>query len=232
MAILGCHSCSVDLSKYKDVPYQQTPCAQCKLARDSQKTFKRISLFDSDASVDDLADTAQAQQQQDGFAIPPWIPLRIIEQIKKACQANMLVTLSNIILKMIRLSKESPTTVQVVMLKMQHPQMSYYQIASALNPPCSKQNVLHHLKHAVSLFPQLAKALLVDTRFSSGRGSAVHSIARMRQNSAALQRLKNAMYRSEDHNTVMSVDSINQIFKMPYNSRAVALSEYSEDSND
>ena len=33
----------------------------------------------------------------------------------------MLVTLSNIILKMIRLSKESPTTVQVVMLKMQHP---------------------------------------------------------------------------------------------------------------
>lgn len=223
MSIRGCHSCKIDLEQYKDVPYQETPCAKCALANDSQKTFKRISLFDSDINVDDLQDTIAQDQSQTAFSIPPWIPDRVLQQIRKACQANMLVTLSNIILKILKLAKTAPRTVQVLVMKMQHPDMSYYEIANAVSYPCSKQNVLHHLKHAVSAFPELSKALLIDTRYAPGRGSAIHSIARIRANGQAVQKLKRGMYADTQHNTPCSIQQINEIFAMPYNSAAQAI---------
>jgi len=52
---------------------------------------------------------------------------------------------------------------------MQYPHLSYYQIGAKMTPPCSKQNVLYHLSHAVKEFPDLHKAILTDTRFSGGR---------------------------------------------------------------
>lgn len=218
MATMGCHSCKVDLQQYKDVPYQQTPCAKCALSRDSQKTFKRISLFDSDINVDQLQDTVAAQTQEQALQIPPWISQRLLQQIRKACQANMMVTLSSIILKILKLAKTAPRTVQILIMKMQHPDMSYYQIARAVSYPCSKQNVLHHLKHAVQLFPELSKALLIDTRFSPGRGSAVHSIARMRANNDAINKLKNGLYAQHAFNKPATIQQINEIFAMPYTS--------------
>lgn len=222
MATRGCHSCNVDLSLYKDVPYQQTPCAKCALANQSQKTFKRISLFDSDINVDDLQDTIADESQDEGLALPPWIPDRVIQQIRRACQANMFVTLSGIILKVLKLAKTAPHTVQVLLMKMQHPDMSYYQIARAVSYPCSKQNVLHHLKHAVSVFPELSKALLIDTRYAPGKGSAIHSIAKMRANSQVIGKLKDNMYDTTEHNTAHSIQEINKIFQMPYSSSADA----------
>lgn len=229
MATMGCHSCKVDLQQYKDVPYDQTPCATCALSRDSQKTFKRISLFDSDINVDDLQDNIAAQSNQQAFTVPPWIPQRILDEIRKACQTNMMVTMSNIILKVLKLAKTAPRTVEILLMKMQHPEMSYYQIARAVSYPCSKQNVLHHLKHAVQVFPQLSSALLIDTRFAPGKGSTIHSIAKMKRNTVAVDKLKDGMYADQAFNKPASIEQINQIFNMPYSSSVQAQSIYKED---
>lgn len=215
MAISGCHSCQVDLQQYKDVPYQETPCAKCRLSRDSQHTFKRISLFDTDATVDDLQDTVAANQDQ-GFAIPGWVPQQVVDQIRKACQNNMMVTLGNIILRMVRLSRQYPITAQILMIKMQHPNKSYYEIGELMQPRCSKQNVLYHLKHAVQLFPQLSSALLIDTRFSGCGKSAIQSVAKMRSNQRAVSKLQAAIYPNTQHNQPASIQEINKIFNMPY----------------
>lgn len=44
MAIFGCHSCKVDLSKYDS--YMDSPCATCKLSKEYTNTH-RAALFDS-----------------------------------------------------------------------------------------------------------------------------------------------------------------------------------------
>lgn len=215
MSTLGCHSCEVNLQDYKDIPYQNTPCAKCRLSRDSQQTFKRISLFDTDASVDDLQDTVAASQQQ-GFSIPTWVPKEVVQQIQKACQNNMLVTLGNIILRMVKLSRQHPITAQILMIKMQHPNKSYYEIGQLMSPRCSKQNVLYHLKHAVQIFPQLSNALLIDTRFSGCGKSAIQSVAKLRNNQRAVSKLQTALYPATVHNQPATIQQINTIFNMPY----------------
>lgn len=215
MSTSGCHSCEVNLQDYKDIPYQNTPCAKCRLARDSQQTFKRISLFDTDASVDDLQDTVAASQQQ-GFSIPTWVPQEVVQQIQKACQNNMLVTLGNIILRIVKLSRQHPITAQILMIKMQYPNKSYYEIGQLMSPRCSKQNVLYHLKHAVQIFPQLSSALLIDTRFSGCGKSAIQSVAKLRNNQRAVSKLQAALYPTTAHNQPATIQQINTIFNMPY----------------
>lgn len=235
MALMGCHSCKVNLQDYKDVPYQKTPCATCKLATQSTKTFKHINLYQTDAISDDadldqIAGQIEDQNQSStGIHIPQNIPARLIDQIQKACQTNLLITLSSIILKLIKLTKQYPTTAKILLIKMQHPQMSYYEIGRQMDPPCSKQNVLYHLKHAVTEFPELDSALIIDTRFSSSTGgSAIHSVAQLKNNTKVLNKLRNHMYDKHQFNTQNDIKTINQIFNMPYSTEPVVCSNYKD----
>lgn len=227
MAVMGCHNCPVNIDDFKDVPYQQTPCAHCKMAKQPSYSCKRLSLFESDAAVNDVLQKVQAQEQSDPVDVSN-VPWAVVQQIKHACQQNLLVTLSNVIIKIVKMAHESPKTAQILLIKMQHPELSYYDIALSLNPPCSKQNVLHHLKHAVDMFPQLASALLIDTRFAPGKGSAVHSVAKIQENNKAVSKLRNSIYEKTKSNAVKDIEEISAIFKMPYNHSVEFVSSYQE----
>lgn len=207
-----------DLNKYKDKPYQQTPCSKCSLVKDTHRINKHIQLYDTDGAIDQIQCAVQ-QIQQDQF-VPQNTPLSVINAITKACQHNLLVTLSNTVLKLCLLSKDYPALFQVLTIKMQHPQMSYYQIGQSMVPPCSKQNVLYHLQHAVRQFPQLAKAIITDTRFSGGKNAikkVLDKVSQIKQ----IQRIQHLLYKQSQINTSKSISQLQQIFKKPYKSTSI-----------
>lgn len=211
---MQCPCPQFDIQKYRDKPYQQTPCAKCSLTKQSFKVNKHIQLFDTDGAIDQLQNIAQEQIDQDQY-IPQDIPITVINAISKACEQNLLITLSNTVLKLCVLSKQYPALFQVLVLKMQHPQMSYYQIGQSMVPPCSKQNVLYHLEHAVQKFPELSKAIITDTRFSGGK-NAIKKVLDKVQKSKQIQKIKHLLYEQSDINTVKSVEQLQQIFRKPY----------------
>lgn len=227
MSTMGCHNCPVNLDDFKEVPYQQTPCAHCKLAKQPSYSCKRMPLFDSDAAVDDVIDQVDTHSCQQSIDIKE-VPWSVVQEIKRACQQNLLATLSNVILKIVKMAHESPRTAEILLIKMQHPELSYYDIALSLDPPCSKQNVLHHLKHAVDMFPQLSAALLIDTRFAPGKGSAVHSVAKIQENNKAVAKLRDSIYEKTKHNAVKDISQISAIFKLPYTHSVSFVSPYKE----
>lgn len=228
MAVQGCHSCKVNPYQYTDVPYQDTPCAKCALSRQTNKTFKRTELFDSDA----VADQIQKIQYQSGDddCIPEWVPDKVIQTIRKACESNMMVTLSNVILRMVKLSKEFPVMFQILTAKMQHPQLSYYQIGQSMDPPCSKQNVLYHLKHAVQQFPELASSIITDTRFSGGK-YAIKTVASIMQQIQQVAKVQKALYSQVQTNRTRSIQELNKLFKQP-SKQAKAINMYDEYKQD
>ena len=211
---MQCPCAQFDLQKYKGKPYQQTPCAKCSLVKQSIRVNKHIELFDTDGAIDQIQAIAIQQTPQQQF-VPQNVPASVIQAITRACQHNLLVTLSNTVLKLCVMSKDYPALFQVLTLKMQHPQMSYYQIGLNMVPPCSKQNVLYHLEHAVKQFPQLAKAIITDTRFSGGK-NAIKKVLDKVQKSKQTQKVKHLLYAQSPINTAKTVAQLRQIFKKPY----------------
>ena len=82
-------------------------------------------------------------------------------------------------------------------------------------PPCSKQNVLYHLEHAVKEFPQLSKAIITDTRFSGGK-NAIKKVLDKVQKSKQTVKIRKLLYADSPINTAKTVAQLIQIFKKPY----------------
>lgn len=224
---MNCPCPQFDLQKFKNKPYEQTPCASCFLTRQTHKTNKHSILFDTDGAIDE----AQEPYSEPTYNLEDQSELSsdAINMIMQACQQNFLVTLSNIVLKLTDLAKTYPPLYQILHFKMQHPQMSYHDIGQALSQPCSKQNVLYHLTHAVKQFPDLYKAILTDTRFSGGR-YAIKNAADTRQKQAQVQRVRKNLYKQTDINTRKSIDELKKEFKKPYKVQIINdFDKYEED---
>ena len=233
MATFGCHSCNVDISKYER--YEDSPCATCKLCQEYTSTH-RAALFDSGDNLDEdenLAklDKAFEELDADKKRAAQMEQLRSIEPLKEAIEKQVFIAASGLILKMVKLAKSNPVMFEVVIKKMQYPYMSYSEIGDSMNPKCSKQNVLYHLKHAVELFPDLASSILTDTRFSAGR-YALQTIANKHRQITSQKRIQGILY--GDVNPAfkaMGLKELNAILAAPFmaSDEALNFNPYIED---
>lgn len=219
---------------FQNVPYQETPCANCFMTRETHRTNKVSKFYDTDGAQDVDIDDLVAQQQatQDEDYIPDNIPQNVILNIQKACQHNFLITLSNTVLKLTRLAKEYPALFQVLVIKMQYPYMSYLDIGKHMVPPCSKQNVLYHLQHAVQEFPQLSKAILTDTRFSGGR-YAIKRVADIAKEQINSNKIKKLLYNQTAINKRKTLEQLHQLFSEPFKTQTINIYDaYAKEQSD
>ena len=229
---MHCPCPEFDIQKYKGKPYQETPCSSCFLTRQTNKTNKHSQLFDTDGATQDVVDQntktpADSLIQQQ--SMPSGLTPDAIELIMQACQQNFLVVLSNVVLKLTDLAKTYPALYQILHLKMQYPHLSYYEIGARMSPPCSKQNVLYHLEHAVKQFPQLHKAILTDTRFSGGR-YAIRTQAQKARHKKAVQKVRHLLYEQTEINSQKSMQELMQIFNKPFKpSNIVDFTDYTKE---
>lgn len=211
---MNCPCPDFDIQKYKGKPYQQTPCAKCFMVRQSYQTGKHSQLFDTDGAQDTSSDFIKQQYNPELDQIQKLSP-ESVKLIQQACEQNFLVVLSNVVLKLTDLAKTYPILYQILHLKMQHPELSYYEIGRKINPPCSKQNVLYHLSHAVKEFPDLNKAILTDTRFSAGK-NAIKTAAQKSNKYNQLQRVRKLIYDETDINSRKSFQLLQKQFEKPF----------------
>lgn len=216
----NCPCPQFDIQKYRDVPYQQTPCASCFMTHQTNKTNKHTKLYDTDGAIDQTpSKRPQPVQVQD--ILPEQVNPQTLRIIMQACQQNFLIVLSNIVLKLVNLSKSYPVLFQILTYKMQHSQLSYYDIGRKLDPPCSKQNVLYHLSHAVREFPDLQKAIFTDTRFSGGR-YALRTVAQLAARTKQVQRVRRLLYDDTTANRRHTFKQLQQQFKKPYKIQTIS----------
>lgn len=230
MAIHGCHSCGVDLSQYDS--YEESPCASCKLMKEHYRTPK-TALFDSgdedsfaieydDKEIEEREELAKYDLPIDSdigdydssiddskSKLPP------LQLLKEVIENQVFITASNLILKLVKWSKDNPVMFEVVIKKMQFPYMSYADIGDSMDPPCGKQNVLYHLKHAVSQFPELNSALLTDTRFSGGR-YALQTVANKNRQVASKKYLQRTIYGDDPDMQAKAMSEITAILRAPF----------------
>lgn len=226
MSVFGCHSCGVDITKYPD--YMSSPCATCKLAVEYTNT-KRAAMFDScgtkenaeqeedaafariDEELEHAGDDPQEQKQENQLLTP-----EALKTLSKSIEEQMMITLSGLIVRLLKLAKTSPVMFELVLKKMQFPYMSYSELGSSMQDSFSKQNVLYHLKHAVTLFPELSSALLTDTRFSGGR-YALQTIANRLRQDEAKKRIRGILYGDlEEEYQTKQLEELNALLHAPF----------------
>lgn len=200
MSTFGCHSCGVVPSQYKS--YDESPCAKCKLAVERYNTH-RPALFDSAANLDDDEDETLGTEDKDFEEMVNRNDSAHIQQVLDAVEANGIIkdvierqvfqVASGMVLSLLKLAKTNAVMFEILIKKMHYPYMSYSEIGDSMNPKCSKQNVLYHLKHAVELFPDLPAAILTDTRFSGGR-YALTTLANKKRLDATRKRVQGILY--------------------------------------
>lgn len=118
------------------------------------------------------------------------------------------------------MAKQYPALFQVLVIKMQYPYMSYLDIGKHMVPPCSKQNVLYHLSHAVEEFPQLSKAILTDTRFSGGR-YAIKRVADLANEQKCSNEVKKLLYSQTEINKEKTIKELQELFKEPFKCQSI-----------
>lgn len=143
--MFGCHNCGKQPQKSTD--FEKTPCAKCRTMQDPRP----LSYYQTDPST--------------------FRNLQVMHPAYEDLEENNLkkklfATLSQAVMTMISIKERYPETYRVVEAKMENPHMSYSELAKRFD--CKKQNILYHLKRAVSLCPELSCAFIVDTRFSAG----------------------------------------------------------------
>lgn len=221
MSTFGCHSCGTDLSKYKDTPWEQTPCASCPLNKEYNNTC-RVLLFDSASSLDEDESLGIYDEHYED----PLLDLEHavvndmagLKELEAVIRNRVMVVQSNIIIKLVKLAKTNPTMFEIVIKKMQFPHMSYSEIGESMTPKCGKQTVLYHLKRAVELFPDLEAGLLTDTRFSGGR-YALQTVANRKRKVEAEKRLEGLIYGDDSDNPMhkaMSLRELNSILSAKF----------------
>ncbi len=226
MSVFGCHSCGVDITKYPD--YMSSPCATCKLATEYYNT-KRASMFDSaggsDYDQDEEENEALARLDKDLETAGDDPVVKTITQyplsldqlatLKKSIEDQLMIAISGILLKLLKLGQTSPVMLELVIKKMQHPLMSYSELGASMKEPFSKQNVLYHLKHAVEIIPELASALLTDTRFSGGR-YALKTLAQEARQTYAEKEIQGILYGDDPAFQAKRLEELNAILQAPF----------------
>lgn len=226
MSTFGCHSCGVNIADYDS--YLDSPCAKCRLAADYTNT-KRAAMFESAGTLEaaeEQEDSALACIDQDLEHIgdaPPKTEDEIkeltpenVKLLAEAIQKQLMITLSGVMVRLMRLAKSSPIMFEMVIKKMQYPYMSYSELGASLKTPCSKQNTLYHLKHAVELFPELESVLLTDTRFSGGR-YALQTVANRVRQESGIKRIQGLLYGELDPKVAeQRVKELNAILHAPF----------------
>ena len=227
MAVWGCHSCGVDITKYPD--YMSSPCATCKLAVEYTNT-KRAAMFDSaggsdfDADEEENSALARVDKELENAGDDPiskqaaQYPLTLdqLATLKKAIEDQLMIAISGVVIKLLKLGQISPIMLELVTKKLQYPHMSYSELGASMATPFSKQNVLYHLKHAVEIIPELASALLTDTRFSAGR-YALKTIAQESRIQYAEKRIQGILYGENDPAfTAHRLKELNAILQAPF----------------
>ena len=225
--VFGCHSCSYHPSP--DVPYLESPCATCKLAVEYTNT-KRAAMFDSaggsdfDADEEENSALARVDKELENAGDDPvskqsaQYPLTLdqLATLKKAIEDQLMVAISGVVLKLLKLGQVSPIMLELVIKKLQYPHMSYSELGASMETPFSKQNVLYHLKHAVEIIPELSSALLTDTRFSAGR-YALKTLAQEARQHYAEQRIQGILYGENDPAfTAHRLKELNAILQAPF----------------
>ena len=224
MPTVGCHSRSYVPSP--NVPYEDSPCATCKLAQETYNTH-RPALFDSGNPLDDDESEFLGVEDKDLQNIDEKdIDAPILKKVREAketvsvirdvIEKQVFVVTSGLILSLLKMAKESPIMFEILIKKMQYPFMSYSEIGNSMNPKCSKQNVLYHLKHAVELYPDLNAAILTDTRFSAGH-YALTTIANRRRQNKFKQRIQGILYGEQNPGFIArGLSEITKICSMPF----------------
>ena len=224
MSVFGCHSCSYIPSP--DVPYLESPCATCKLSVEYTNT-KRAAMYDS-CGTDEAAEEKHAEffakvdEALENFDQPKpsdeikGITKESLEILKSSMEQQIMIAMSGIMVRLLKLAKTSPVMFELVLKKMQYPYMSYSALGASMAEPCSKQNVLYHLKHAVELFPELEATLLTDTRFSGGR-YALQTVANRVRQEYAKKRIQGLLYGELDPAVAArSMKELNAILHAPF----------------
>lgn len=206
----GCHSCNVDISQYSS--YEESPCSTCKLTKESYFAHP-VEMFESIETAEDPEQLESIIRDEDEDPLADFVyDLSVLEQMKKVCENQIFTVASGVVLKLLAMAKKRPLLVEVVIKKLQHPHMSYSEIGASLSKPCLKQNILHHLKQAVKLFPELKAALITDTR-SNGGHYALQTVADKYKQDATQNRLRELIYGNDANLKAMTIKEINEIFK-------------------
>ena len=153
--MFGCHNCP-HLPR-KGHAFEKSHCAVCRAAQDPTPH----SRYEDDPAT--FSGTAvmhpayEDNNENDKFT---------------AFRDELFSALAQSIHLLASMQKKYPETYKFVDAKMRDPYLSYSELASRFS--CRKQNVMYHLRKAVSMCPELAAALIVDTRFSRGQQSIPH----------------------------------------------------------
>lgn len=223
MATFGCHNCGVNLKDWEDKPYETWPCASCALSKDYSQTFS-TGFFDTGALEEveyETGDGVPAFPCEHEFVTAGDFPLKeeelqSLETIQAATARQICSMFSNLLVRLLHMAKKNPVMFEVFIKKMQFPHMSYSEIGDTMDPRCSKQNVLYHLKNVVEEFPELETVIQTDTRYSAGR-YALRTIADKRRRDNALEKTQKLLFR-EYHCVLGSADikTLNFILRLPF----------------
>lgn len=219
MSTFGCHNCKADLKAFEDKPYEEWPCAKCALAKEYSHSFNTgyFETPDEEALYDDNQYTAEDAP----YVIDDQISLddheiSTLRTIKEAITHQILSSLSGAILKLLKLASSNKLAFEVLVKKMQFPYMSYSDIGVSLDPPCSKQNVLYHLKNAVKAFPELESVLVIDSRYSGGR-YALKTLSQKLKEQQATTRIRQNLYGDEAADMqARKIEELNAILHLPF----------------
>lgn len=225
--MLNCTNCGYVPSPKVD--WLDSPCATCKLGNDYIST-KKANFFDSaggsdyDPDAEENAAFARVDKELEAAGDDPVtkqaaqypLTLEQLATLKKSIEDQLMIAISGVVIKLLKLGQSSPIMLELVLKKLQYPHLSYSELGASMRTPFSKQNVLYHLKHAVELIPELASALLTDTRFSAGR-YALKTIAQEARQEYAEQRIQGILYGENDPAfTAYRLKELNSILQAPF----------------
>jgi len=140
-----CHDC--ENRPQPGQAYEETACAKCAMVEEhpgESGHFADPATFESRLAVqhpaygEDTETSASSRENIDG----------ILKAMAKCLRC------------FIALKEEDPEVYRLIDAKLENPSLSYSELGRKFG--CTKQNIQHHLKRAISLMPELGSALLVD----------------------------------------------------------------------
>ena len=205
---------------WKDKPYELWPCATCSMSKNYYHTFS-TGYFDTlSEDIEDENVTFDSPEDHP-FVIGGSFPLRddeidSLETIRNAVEKQCCAMFSGIIVKLLEMAKKNPVMFEVLIKKLQFPYMSYSEIGDTMSPKCSKQNVLHHLKMAVSQFPELGQVIHTDTRYSGGH-YALRTLADIKRREQAENAIQRNIYGKHYYQfRHLDMKELNRLLKLPF----------------
>lgn len=227
----SCLTCKINIEDYKD-DWSKFPCLTCKSYRTVTRTlapayFDTADLENMDNTSDpskllsrderavDIEDITTVKNAEDED-LTEFVTPEVLRFIKEAVEYQFTIVFSNILVKLLKLAKENPVLFEVVLKKMQYPFMSYADIGDTMHPPCSKQNVLYHLRKALDLMPELCSVIHIDTRYLKGKYSLETKINKLRKQQAK-RRFCRVLYGDDQIFRATAMRELNMLVSAPFN---------------